>query len=60
MAGELVALLVDDVAPLLGLRTGEVLPEGVDVDDQDLQRVAGGELPQPVHLPCVVDEVLED
>ena len=58
-AGELVALLVDDVALLLVLGAGEVLAEGVDVDDQDLQGVAGGELPQPVHLLGVVDEVLE-
>ena len=36
-AGELVALLVDDVALLLFLGAGEVLAEGVDVDDQDLQ-----------------------
>ena len=58
-AGELVALLVDDVALLLLLGAGEVLAEGVDVDDQDLQRVADGELPQPVDLLGVVDEVLE-
>ena len=58
-AGELVALLVDDVALLLFLGAGEVLAEGVDVDDQDLQRVADGELPQPVDLLGVVDEVLE-
>ena len=57
--GELVALLVDDVALLLCLGAGEVLAEGVDVDDEDLQRVAGGELAQPVHLLGVVDEVLE-
>ena len=58
-AGELVALLVDDVALLLFLGAGEVLAEGVDVDDQDLQRVAGRELAQPVDLLRVVDEVLE-
>ena len=40
-AGEPVALLVDDVALLLLLGAGEVLAEGVDVDDEDLQRVAG-------------------
>ena len=58
-AGELVALLVDDVALLLVLGAGEVLAEGVDVDDENLQRVAGGELPQPVDPLRVVDEVLE-
>ena len=58
-AGELVALLVDDVALLLFLGAGEILAEGVDVDDQDLQRVAGGELAQPVDLLGVVDEMLE-
>ena len=58
-AGELVALLVDDVALLLRLGAGEVLAERVDVDDQDLQRVAGRELAQPVDPLRVVDEVLE-
>ena len=58
-AGELVALLVDDVALLLLLRAGEILAEGVDVDDQNLQRVAGGKLAQPVHLLRVIDEMLE-
>ena len=58
-AGELVALLVDDVALLLFLGAGEVLAEGVDVDDQNLHRVADGELPQAVHLLGVVDEVLK-
>ena len=58
-ARELVALLVDDVALLLFLGAGEVLAEGVDVDDEDLQRVARGELAQPVDLLGVVDEVLE-
>ena len=42
-AGKLVALLVDDVALLLVFGAGEVLAKGVDVDDQDLQRVADGE-----------------
>ncbi len=36
-AGELVALFIDHVALLLSLGAGEVLAEGVDVDDQDLQ-----------------------
>ena len=45
-AGKFVTLLVNDVALLLLLGAGEVLAEGVDVDDQDLQRVADGELPQ--------------
>jgi hypothetical protein len=58
-ARELVALLVDHVAPLLCLGAGEVLAEGVDVDDQDLERVAGRELSEPVDFPGVVDEVLE-
>ena len=44
---------------LLLLGAGEVLAEGVDVDDEDLQRGAGGELAQAVDLLGVVDEVLE-
>ena len=58
-ARELVAFLVNDVALLLFLGAGEVLAEGVDIDDQDLQRVAGGELPQPIDLLGVVHEMLE-
>jgi len=46
--GELVALFVDDVALLLGLRPGEILAECVDIDDENLQRVPGGELAESV------------
>ena len=57
--GELVALFVDDIALLLFLSAGEVLAESIDIDDQDLQRVADRELPQPVDLFSVIDEMLE-
>ena len=56
---QLVALLVDDVAFSLRVRSREVLAEGVDVDDQDLQRIADRELAQAVHLFRVVHEMLE-
>ena len=57
-AGELVALLIYDVALLLFLRAGEVLAEGVDVDDKNLKRVADRKLPEPVDLLRVIDEIL--
>jgi hypothetical protein len=58
-SGEPVALLVNDVALLLLLRAGEVLREGVDIDDENLQGVGGGELTQPVDLLRIVHEMLE-
>ena len=56
---EFVAFLVDDVASLFVLGSGKVLSERVDVDDEDLKRVADGELAEPVDLLCIVDEMFE-
>src|ERR1700694_6310124 len=56
VAGELVALLVDHIALP---RFRKVLYESLDIDDQDLQRVATGELSQPTHLLRVVYKALE-
>ena len=58
-AGEPVAFLVDDVAFLLRLGAGEVLAEGVDIDDENLERGADRKLPKAVDLLGVVDEMLE-
>jgi len=58
-AGKPVALLVNDIALAFFVGAGEVLAEGVDVDDHDLERIACGELTQPIHLLCIVDKVLE-
>jgi hypothetical protein len=44
-AGEFVALLVNDIALLFGLGASKVFPKSVNVDDKDLQRVAGCKLP---------------
>src|SRR3954470_6753168 len=56
---QLVAFLVDDIAFPLCFASGEILAKCIDIDHENLQRVACGELPQPVHLPRIVDEVLE-
>src|SRR5262249_13413430 len=56
---ELVTLFVDDVALLLFFGAGEVLAEGIDVDDQNLQRIAGGELAESIDSPGIIDKVLE-
>ena len=50
---------VDDVGLRLLAGVGEAAPEGVDVDDHDLDAVAGGEVPDLAELLGVVDEVVE-
>ena len=56
-ARELVILLEDDVALLFLFRSREILAEGIDVDDHDLDRVAHGELPEAIDLLRIVVEI---
>ena len=58
-ARQFVTLLVDDIALLLSFSAGKILAEGVDVDDEDLEGVAGGELAQAVDLAGIIDKMLE-
>ena len=57
-ARELVAFLVDHIAPLLRLRAGEVFAEGIDIHHQNLHAVARGKLPELAHALGVIHIVL--